>query len=91
MNKILFTLLLSTLLLSINSLEAQDPFKITDTKLKKLGKTPEIKSIIDREKASMFNKVTRKLNKKRPDNFKGRKYRNIQFPEREHQGNDPIR
>jgi hypothetical protein len=91
MNKILFALLLSTLLLSINSLEAQDPFKITDTKLKKLGKTPEIKSIIDRDKASMFNKVTRKLNKKRPDNFKGRKYRNIQFPEREHQGNDPIR
>lgn len=91
MNKILFALLLYTLLPTIHSLKAQDPFKITDTKLKKLGKTNELKSIIDNEKISRFNKFTRKLNKKRPDNFKGRKYRNIQFPEREHLGNDPIR
>jgi hypothetical protein len=91
MSKNLILLLFCTFFLSVPGFSGNDPFKVTATRLIKLGKTKTLKTILTHESSGSFAKSIRKINKKRPDNFKGREYRNILSPEKEHQGPDPIR
>ncbi|MBK8622528.1 MAG: SprB repeat-containing protein [Saprospiraceae bacterium] len=91
MSKNIFLLFICTFLLSAPVFSGGDPYKVTDTRLIKLGKTKSIQTLLTHESPGSFAKSIRKINKKRPDNFKGREYRNILSPEKEHQGPDPIR
>ena len=91
MSKNLILLFFCTFFLSVPGFSGNDPFKVTATRLIKLGKTKTLKTLLTHESSGSFAKSIRKINKKRPDNFKGREYRNILSPEKEHQGPDPIR
>jgi hypothetical protein len=71
--------------------QTNETYQVSASKIHKLGKTPALRTTITEERIHPLAKMKRKLNKKRPDNFRGRQPHSIVRPELEHVGPDPIR
>lgn len=86
-----FTLLSLLAFSLVTMAQTNETYEISASKIHKLGKTSTLRTTIEQDALSPLAKIQRKLNKKRPDNFQGRKPHTITRPELEHLGPDPLR
>ncbi|MDZ4824825.1 MAG: T9SS type A sorting domain-containing protein [Flavobacteriales bacterium] len=66
-------------------------FEVNTTAAVFLGKTKSVRELLRLRSTSLEKLEKHKLDKKAPDNFKGRHGSNAIMPEKEHQGPDPLR